>query len=84
MAFGSVKIVKIDIFIKGAQFLIKSAKNGIVFYKEVSPDITKNRDPWESERWDCQGLSNKDAKRPSKSHQPNKQNVSWVKFSIKF
>ena len=45
LAFGSVKIVKMDFFIKGAQFSIKSAKMG-VFYKEVSPNITKNRDPW--------------------------------------
>ena len=44
MAFGSVKFVKIEFSIKGAQFSIKSAKMG-VFYKEVSPNITKNRDP---------------------------------------
>ena len=45
LAFGSVKIVKIDFFIKGAQFFIKSAKNRS-FSKEVSLLITKNRDPW--------------------------------------
>ena len=44
MAFGSVKIVKIEFSIKGAHFSIKSAKMG-VFYKEVSPLQMKNRDP---------------------------------------
>ena len=40
-AFGSVKIVKSEFFIKGAQFFIISA----VFSQEVSPEITENRDP---------------------------------------